>query len=142
DEPDDGERGEHDGQVDVDGLALVVVTGLGEPHPAADKSLGCGVSAPARSALYLRPPAGGRSPAAGLSPVNPARGERSALRYQVSRGLRVVLLGPLIAFRSGAAPATAGYAAPTAGPVTVTSAFTYVPLLGSRDVFPHTGEQY
>jgi hypothetical protein len=45
--------------------------GLGEP-PTADRSLGCGVSAPARSALYSCPPADGRSPAAGLSPVNPA----------------------------------------------------------------------
>jgi hypothetical protein len=36
------------------------------------------------------------------------------MRYQVSRGLRVVLLVPLIAFLSGAGSATAGYAAPRA----------------------------
>jgi hypothetical protein len=56
------------------------------------------------------------------------------MRYQVSRGLRVVLLVLLIAFLSGAGSATAGYAAPTAaaaraaGQVPGTSAFTYVPL--------------
>jgi PASTA domain len=59
------------------------------------------------------------------------------MRYQVSRGRRVVLLAllvPLIAFLFGAGSATAGYAAPTAaaaraaGQVPGTSAFTYVPL--------------
>jgi PASTA domain len=59
------------------------------------------------------------------------------MRYQVSRGLRVVLLVPLIALLCGAGSATAGYAAPAAGPVTVPDAFTYVPLLDNRDVFPH-----
>jgi hypothetical protein len=65
-----------------------------------------------------------------------------AMRYQVSRGWRVVLLVPLIVFLCEAGSATAGYAAPAAGPVTVASAFTYVPLLDNRDVFPTTGEQY
>jgi hypothetical protein len=51
------------------------------------------------------------------------------MRYRVSRGVRVVLLVPLIAFLSGAGSATAGYAAPAAaGQVPGTSAFTYVPL--------------
>jgi PASTA domain len=64
------------------------------------------------------------------------------MRYQVRRGLRVVLLVPLIAFLSAAGSATAGYAAPAAGPVTVTtSAFTYVPLLDNRDVFPRIPKQ-
>jgi len=54
--------------------------------------------------------------------------------YQVSRGLRVVLLVAPIAFLLGAGSATADYAAPTAaavraaGQVPGTSAFTYVPL--------------
>jgi hypothetical protein len=53
------------------------------------------------------------------------------MRYQVSRGLRVVLLVPLIAFLSGAGSATADYAVPgaaaagAAGQVPGTSAFTY-----------------
>ena len=64
------------------------------------------------------------------------------MRYQVSRGWRVILLVPLIALLSGAGSATAGYAAPGPVTVTVTSAFTYVPLLDNRDVFPTTGEQY
>ena len=64
------------------------------------------------------------------------------MRYQVSRGLRVVVLVPLIAFLSAAGSATAGYAAPAAGPVTVTSAFTYVPLLDNMPVTPAKGEQY
>jgi hypothetical protein len=64
------------------------------------------------------------------------------MRYQVSRVWRVVLLVPLIAFLSGAGSATASYAAPTAGPVTVTSPVTYIPLPGTRDVFPHTDEEY
>jgi hypothetical protein len=55
------------------------------------------------------------------------------MRYRVSRGVRVVLLVPLIAFLSGAGSATAVYAAPgaaaagAAGQVPGTSAFTYVP---------------
>jgi hypothetical protein len=65
------------------------------------------------------------------------------MRYQVSRGRRVVLLVPLIALLSAAGSATASYAAPTAGPVTVTtSAFTYVPLPENMPVMPTTGEQY
>jgi hypothetical protein len=61
---------------------------------------------------------------------------------RVSRGRRVALLVPLAALLLGAAPATAGHAATVEGPVTVTSAFTYVPLLDNRNVFPTTGEQY
>ena len=67
------------------------------------------------------------------------------MRYQVSRGRRVVLLAllvPLAALLLGAGSATASYAAPTAGPVTVPDGFTYVPLLDNRDVFPHTNYQY
>jgi hypothetical protein len=63
------------------------------------------------------------------------------MRFQVRRGLRVVLLVPLMAFLSGAGSATAGYAAPAAGPVTGTSAFTYVPLLDTVPVKPHTDEE-
>jgi hypothetical protein len=61
--------------------------------------------------------------------------------YQVRWSLRVVLLVPLIAFLFGAGSATAGYAAPAAGPVTVPSGFTYVPLPGTSVVIPHTDEQ-
>jgi hypothetical protein len=61
------------------------------------------------------------------------------MRYQVRRGWRVVLLVPLSALLLGAGSATASYAAP--GPVTVTSEYSYVPLLASRDVFPGPGEQ-
>ena len=60
------------------------------------------------------------------------------MRYQVSRGPRVVLLAALLL---GAAPATAAHAAKAATPQTITSTYSYVPLLASRDVFPAPGEQ-
>jgi hypothetical protein len=63
------------------------------------------------------------------------------MRYQVSRGLRVVLLVPLIAFLFGAGSATAGYAAPAAGPVTVPSGVSYVPLPDDKTVMSQTTEQ-
>ena len=63
------------------------------------------------------------------------------MRYQVSRSLRVVLLVPLIVLLYGAGSATAGYAAPGAGPVTVPSGVTYVPLLDNMPVTPSTPEQ-
>jgi PASTA domain len=63
------------------------------------------------------------------------------VRYQVSRGLRVVLLIPLIAFLFWAGSATAGYAAPGAGPVTVPSGVTYVPLLDNVPVMAHKDEE-
>jgi hypothetical protein len=47
------------------------------------------------------------------------------VRYWRSTGLRVVLLAVVIAFLSGAGSATAGYAAPAAGPITGS---TYTPL--------------
>ena len=61
------------------------------------------------------------------------------MRYQVRRSLRVVLLVSLIAFVVGAGSATAGYAAPAAGPVT--SALTYTPLPDNATVMSHTTEQ-
>jgi PASTA domain len=69
------------------------------------------------------------------------------MRYQVSRGLRVVLLVLLIAFLSGAGSAIAGSAAPTAaaapapGQVPGTSAFTYVPLPADTSVTAHKDDE-
>jgi len=61
------------------------------------------------------------------------------MRYQVRRGLRVVLLVPLIAFLLGAGSATVGYAAPAVGPVT--SAFTYTPLPDNTPVMSYKTER-
>jgi hypothetical protein len=63
------------------------------------------------------------------------------MRYQVSRGWRVVLLVPLAAFLLGAGSATAGDAAPAAEAVTPAAAYLYFPLLANRNVFPAPGEQ-
>jgi PASTA domain len=63
------------------------------------------------------------------------------VRYQVRRGLRVVLLVPPIAFLFGAGSATAGYAASAAGPVTGTSGVTYTPLPDNTPVMSYSTEQ-
>jgi hypothetical protein len=61
------------------------------------------------------------------------------MRYQVRRGLRVVLLVPLIGFLFGAG--CADCAAPAAaGPVTVPSGVTYVPLLDNVPVMPQNAD--
>ena len=78
------------------------------------------------------------------------------MRYQVSRGRRAALLVPLAALLFGVMPATVGcgaaapvskpvsapVSAPVSEPVRFTSAYSYFPLLDSRDVFPGQGAQY
>jgi PASTA domain len=65
------------------------------------------------------------------------------MRYQVSRGRRVSLLVSLAALLLGVMPvlvgceASAQVSSQVSKPVMVPDAFTYVPLLDNRDVFPH-----
>jgi len=64
--------------------------------------------------------------------------ERPSLRQKVGRRSRALLL---VLLPLGAGPATAGYAASAPEAVKLTSAYSYVPLLDNRDVFPAKVEQ-